>query len=421
MEIEKHHDRLREEDSSNSKSWSELPPDLLDLVFKRLTFANFHRAKSVCSSWLSSSKQSMPRNNHTPWLILFPKDAENNSCRLFNPEEKDKLYKQTREDEDLRSEFAKSFCIATFGNWLLMRDPLYTLSIVNLFTNEIITLPPVESQLGTTKIDRISFDNIEFRITSDKGKKYERRGLRFQSPLLWIDEKTRDYIVLWGILERYCKGCVVYSRNGDNSWNQIPETPDCCDMVYKDSKLYFLSSSRSFIIFDFFSGGMMMTPPQVSFQSFVSVDLYRSLRISVNIVATMIVVTVSGEVLKVEKLWGRLAGWSFRVYKAYSSSGLFERRKVIDSLGDDDEAMLLDQGITVLADDANGFVRNSIYFSVSRHNHSHETFYVFNLETKKTEPLHKFDSSSSVDQFSRGRWLFPNFTESKQVTGREVL
>lgn len=404
MEIEKHDDRR---DTSKSKSWSELPPDLLDLVFKRLTSADFQRAKSVCSSWLSSSRQSAPRNNHQiPWLILFPKTGENKSWRLFNPEEEDKLYRARREEEDLGSEFAKSFCVATCGNWLLMRDPLFTLYIVNLFTHETISLPPVESQLGTMKIERMrASDDTEFRVTCDSGKEYKHKkgSLRLQSPLLWIDEKTRDYVVVWGLVERHCKCCVVYCTRGDTSWNQIPGTSDCCDMVYKDSKLYFLSSSCSFIIFDF-----TVTPPQLKFQSGVYVDLYRSRRIPVNVVATTIVVTVTGQVLKVEKLWGRSAGWSFRVYKAYSPSGFFEKRKVIDSLGDD-EAMLLDQGITVLASGTNGFVRNSIYFSRT---HSHDTFYVFNLHTHKTEPLHKFDSSSSLDHFSRGRWFLPSFTQA---------
>uniref|UniRef100_A0A1J3FHI9 Putative F-box protein n=1 Tax=Noccaea caerulescens TaxID=107243 RepID=A0A1J3FHI9_NOCCA len=414
MEIEKHHDR----DTSNSKSWSELPPELLDLVFKRLTMADFQRAKSVCSSWLSSSRQSVPRNNNQmiPWLILFPKDVENNPCLLFNPEEKDKLYRTRREEADLGSEFAKSFCIATCGNWLLMRDPLFTLYIVNLFTHEIIRLPPVETQLGTMKIERMRDDgDLEFRVTCDSGKVYKHKkgSLRLQSSLLWIDEKTRDYIVVWGLVERHC--CVVYCKNGDTSWNQIPETLDCCDMVYKDSKLYFLSSSCGFIIFD-----MMIPfpfPPQVTFQCSVYVCKNRC-RCSEyverdrcrhgyrqSVAATMIVVTVTGQVLKVEKISGiHSRTWSFRVYKVYSSGSV----EKIDSLGD--EALLLDQGITVLANDTNGLVRNSIYFSYPC---ADTIFCVFNLEEQKMELLHRFDSSSSssVDQFSRGRWFLPSFTQ----------
>ncbi|CAF2026507.1 unnamed protein product [Brassica napus] len=83
---------------------------------------------------------------------------------LFNPEEKDKLYKTQL---DLGLEFANSSCIKTFGSWLLMQNLQLNLYIVNLFTHEMITLPLVESLLGMTEVERI-LDN-EFRIKSNNG------------------------------------------------------------------------------------------------------------------------------------------------------------------------------------------------------------------------------------------------------------
>lgn len=233
MEIEeKHnpnsHERLRPRDTP--ESWSELPLDLVLSVFKRLSFANFQRAKSVCTSWHSSSRQCVPKNQ-THWLVLFPEENnDNNSCTLFNLEEEDKLYRT----QDLGLEFAKSFCMETYRSWLLMCNRMHNLYIVNLFTHERIDLPPVEAQRGVTKMERTLYDDV-FRITSHNGKEY--KGIRQRSPVLWIDEKTREYVVSWEL-----RGlCVVYSRKGDASWNQIPETSSCCDMVYMDSKLYFLS------------------------------------------------------------------------------------------------------------------------------------------------------------------------------------
>ncbi|CAN7071151.1 unnamed protein product [Brassica oleracea var. botrytis] len=154
-------------------SWSELPLDLLNMVFKRLGFVDFQRAKSVCSSWLSSSRQSVPKKNHTPWLILFREEQNNSYCKLFNPEEKERLYKT----QDTGLDFSKSVCEATYGSWLLMHDLCYNLHIVNLFTNERIILPSLESQLGVTKEKR----------TKPKNRKL--------SSLFWIDEKTKDYVV----------------------------------------------------------------------------------------------------------------------------------------------------------------------------------------------------------------------------------
>ncbi|CAH8340299.1 unnamed protein product [Eruca vesicaria subsp. sativa] len=378
------------------KSWPELPLDLLISVFKRLSFANFQRAKSVCSSWHSASKQCIPKNQ-IHWLVLFPEENNNNdnySCTLFNLEEKDKLYRT----KDLSLEFAKSSCIETYRSWLLMRNRMHNLYIVNLFTHERNDLPTVEAQHGVTKMERTLDDDV-FRITSHNGKEY--KGIRLRSPVLWIDEKTREYVVLWELHAL----CVVYSRKGDTSWNQLPDTSRCCDMVYSDSKLYFLSLSGQFRIFDF-SGEF----PKQTFQCGVIVEIFRlglQLRQPSNswsIVATKLVVTVTGEVLKVEKWWkSRSKTWSFRIFKV-CSSGFLKKRDRINSLGD--ESILLDQGITVLANDTDGFIKNSVYFSVSVAKDVHDIF-LFNLETQKTEPLHRFDCSSV--QFSRARWFLPSF------------
>ncbi|CAH8350027.1 unnamed protein product [Eruca vesicaria subsp. sativa] len=220
------------------KSWSNLPLDLLNLVFERLGFADFQRAKSVCSSWLSFSRQCV-RKNHVPWVLLFPQNNQTNSCMLFNPEEKDKLYKTI----DLGLEFANSLCLKTYGSWLLMQNLQLNLYIVNLFTHERINLPPVESQLGMTMVERV-LDN-QFRITSNNG--YGWKGMDVRSPVFWIDEKTKDHVVLWAL----STFCVVYSKTGDNSWNQIPQISDCLDMVYKDHKLYLSTYSGKIKIFDF--------------------------------------------------------------------------------------------------------------------------------------------------------------------------
>ncbi|KAG7594991.1 F-box domain [Arabidopsis thaliana x Arabidopsis arenosa] len=391
------HERLR------PKSWSDLPLDLLISVFERLSFANYQRAKSLCSSWYSASRHSVPKNQ-IPWLILFPgeEDDDNNnkeknfSCTLFNPEEKHKLYKT----QDLGVEFAKSVCMATYGSWLLMRDPrrypLYNMHIVNLFTHERIDLPPVE----------LLWKDYERRVASHKRTWY--RGLSIRSPVFWIDEKTKDYLVVWGFRD----WCVVYFKKGDTSWNQIPQTSDCYHMVYKDHKLYFLSYIEGiFKIFDF-SG----ETPQQTFQSCVRVELFqigRQLRIPSNswrIRATQLVVTVTGNVLKVEKWYrGRDRSLSFRVFKVYTSGGYIKKPEQIYSLGN--EFMLLDQGITVLANNTDGFIRNSIYFSTS-HGKNTDDIFIFNLETQETErPLHTLSDSSPI-HFSRVQWFLPSFTHT---------
>ena len=371
------------------KSWSELPSDLLISLLERLSFTDFRRAKSVCRSWYSASRQCVPKNNNIPWLLLFPED-NNSCCTLFNPEEKDKLYRTQYLDLVL----PRIFCLKTCGSWLLMRNRSSNLYLLNLFTKERINLPPVESQVGTTKLERTV---VGFRITCPDGSK-PGKPMHIRSPVVWIDEKTKDYLVSWGL--GTC--CVVYSKKGDNSWTQIPEALDCCDMVYKDHKRYFSSYSGKVKIFDF-SGEI---PQQIVIEEKHIVPplvILKPIDYSVHwpsIDATNIVVTVTGDVLKVVKVWTYWSrSWSFRLYKVYSLG--FKQHEQVYSLGD--EAMLLDLGITVLANDNDGIRRNSIYFSDCKN--TNKVFH-FSFETRKMERLHKFDCSSV--QLSSSQWFLPS-------------
>ncbi|CAD5327862.1 unnamed protein product [Arabidopsis thaliana] len=379
--------------SHTSHTWSELPLDLLNLVFERLSFANIRRAKSVCSSWYSASIQVVPKK-HIHWLICFPRDNNNNSCTLLNPEEKDKVYKT----QDFGEEFTKSVCRATHGSWLLMGDRWCDLYIVNLFTHDWISLPPADLLWKDYALRHASQRTIStYRV---RYKPYVGRNIR--DPVFWIDEKTKDYVVLWGLMD----WCVFYCKKGDTCWNQIPKTSDCFHMVYKDHKLYFLNKTGSFKIFDF-CGDI----PQQTFEWSVKVERSQfgppPPSNPWKVIATKLVVTVTGKVLKVEEMRGaRPRTWSFRVFEVYSSEFLKKKERLMNSLGD--ESMLLDQGITVLANDTGGFIRNTIYFSASHGNNTND-IYIFNLETQKTEPLHTLDSYSSSVQFYGAQWFVPSF------------
>ncbi|WZZ30902.1 hypothetical protein YC2023_014303 [Brassica napus] len=148
-----------------------------------------------------------------------------------------------------------------------MRNRLSNLYLVNLFTKERINLPPVESQVGTTKLERTV---VGFRITCPDGSK-PGKPMHIRSPVFWIDEKTKDYLVSWGL--GTC--CVVYSKKGDNSIydfsGEIPQQSFWCRCVYVER-------------FAFDGGGPRR--PHVSNRR--------------RLVVTKLVVTVTGDVLKVE-------------------------------------------------------------------------------------------------------------------------
>ncbi|XP_010439373.1 PREDICTED: putative F-box protein At5g66830 [Camelina sativa] len=362
----------------NRHCWSNLPPDLLQIVFERLGFTDFKRAKSVCTSWESASRKSQPKNQ-IPWLILFPKD--NNYGLLFNPEEQGKLYKT----QDLGDDFAKSFCVGAYRSWLLMLDPqyrdcanpLYNLYILDLLTRERSTLPTLESEFGLIP------------------------------PVFWVDEKTKDYLVIGMFDEEN----VVSFKKGDNSWKQVHELSgigECFNIVYKDHKLYCLGYCK-LKIFDF-STDKPVKVFKISVRGYILILLRCPGRMPQNIPLTRmknnVVVTLSGDVLIVTSIrQGGSKIWNFEIYKMDSSKGNKWEQKF--SIGN--EAILLDLGITVLAEDIGGIKKNSIYFNATDYDDQHDEndVFIFSLDTKKVEQPHQSVCSSVPG--SNARWFLPSF------------
>ena len=354
---------------SPPRCWSELPLDLMQLIFERLSFTDFERAKSVCSSWQTGSRQSKP-NNKIPWMILLPE--EKSYCLLFNPEDREeKLYKTG-------DYFSNNiYCLATCRSWLLMNPsyenwehPVY---IFNLLTRERINLPL------TTPVRRL------------------------HSAVLWIDDKTKDYLVI--------RESLAYVKKGYNSWKQISEgIQNQEDMVFKDHKLYCLTNNE-LRIFDF-SGEFPLQLSRASLGGGGRVNEIFSLRMRFPGVPWYVqqvrkkknvVLTVRGDVLIVKSKNPAMSEtWNFKIFKMDSSSKGLEE---IYSLGD--EAIILDLGITVLAKDQEGVISNSIYFTDEEIHWYGTEIFVFNLDTKKVEQLPPLVSSSA--SFSRARWFLPSF------------
>lgn len=96
--------------------------------------------------------------------------------------------------------------------------------ILNVFTQEKIDLPSMElSFLGLEQVDDL--DEWDYFI--------ERKDIikSRQSAVLWIDERTRDYVVAWV----YKRNLLFIHKTGDEMWLRNPEGTKCEDMVFKDS------------------------------------------------------------------------------------------------------------------------------------------------------------------------------------------
>ncbi|KAG7580309.1 hypothetical protein ISN44_As08g001190 [Arabidopsis suecica] len=337
--------RRQEEKEAN---WSELCPDLLRGIFKRLSFTALNRAKSVCSWWYSASRGCVPNQNQIPWLILFPHEEESNknssSCVLFVPEDQDKVYTS----KNLGVDFAQSRCLTTCGSWLLMLNLLRDVDvyILNPLTGERIDLPDIDIP-------------------------YARNYLRYNRACFRIDNKTKDYLVVM-----LC--CRVFTKKGYNKWQKFPHLDCYEDFVYdhKHQKLYIRHANCLVNIWD------------------LSGDNPRK-------DGTRTAVTVSGEFFMVSSIVQGCKTWHFHIYKKNQVDGKLVK---VDSLGD--EALIYDMGITVAANGIPGIKKNSIYFSGLDHDiHNRDHILVFDLTTRKIEPLPQCVFSSI--RFSDARWFFP--------------
>ncbi|KAJ8625218.1 hypothetical protein MRB53_033748 [Persea americana] len=152
---------MSEEDSTiREATWSDLPPDLLDQIFRRLTFPDTRRMSAVCKLWRSALESEPPAGvlSSMPWLMVgneaegggLPKGARRiggSVRRFFNPVDR-RLY------EIETADFERSVCHAAVGDWLLQsvcgegneeEGEKWEVFFLNPFTRVRIDLPGVHS------------------------------------------------------------------------------------------------------------------------------------------------------------------------------------------------------------------------------------------------------------------------------------
>ncbi|CAG7884044.1 unnamed protein product [Brassica rapa] len=152
----------------------------------------------------------------------------------------------------------------------------------------------------------------------------------FISPVLWIDEKTKDYLVV----RMFNEENAVSIRKGDNSWKpitqlQFPCIYECYNMVYKDHKLYCLDHYNLTIFY--FSGHVPSQVFEISVDGCVNrttvagairhlgtIPCKRYLACYKN----SMVVTVDGDVLILNSVRESMSYiWDFKIYKMGSLTG----------------------------------------------------------------------------------------------------
>ncbi|EOA25086.1 hypothetical protein CARUB_v10018394mg [Capsella rubella] len=346
-------------------NWSDLVQDIWSLVFKNLSFTDFARAKTVCSTWYFASKSSSPRQNHTPWLILY----EDTHWLLFNSEE-GKSYKT-----QYLGRFAQCRGVATCGRWVLVFDKEVNFYIINPFTPEIIHLPPLESN-RSAEFKRRGNYSFDIRHSTGMGK-----NVIVKTAVLWVDEKTKDYLVVWSYKEAcYSSPYICYCRKRDQEWFEIPKSSEnvrgCLDLAYKDKKLYIRSYIGSIRILDFTLGDYL--PREIYNHPYA----YRPFDPKLVSGKVRMKLTTSGDVLMVQRMIGHTdKRVRFQVYKMSSTReywdkvcsgekedtfwmggcGNAEYWERVESL-ENEEALVWDLSVTLPTKDVYGIKKDSIYY-----------------------------------------------------------
>ncbi|KAF3604086.1 hypothetical protein F2Q69_00039255 [Brassica cretica] len=356
--------------------------DLVILVMERLSFVDFHRARCVSSVWYSASKSCRMRQAN-PWLVLFPADvlhlpleSIDDSCKLFDP-----IDNKSYTVRDLGSDILRTSCLASYNSWFLMLDRKTRFYLLNMLTRERIHLPSLDSMESTEAFHYK--DNVTLLSTC----------YGIGAAVLWVDERNKDYFVVWAF-----DRSLAYHKKGDDGWRVFRSSTNqrCVDMVFIESKLYVLIEDGSITSFDFSCGDSPM-----EFASFTpSPECYDSFDFD------HLAVTLSGQVLAIS----RERRHSLNIYKMDPKSSKWS---IIKSLGD--EALLLDQQITVPAKD--GVSKNCVYYNNDRfgrgNNYSlgedDNGICVVNIHTKNEVQLFNHLTASSPLPFKDARWFVPTF------------
>ncbi|KFK31074.1 hypothetical protein AALP_AA6G064900 [Arabis alpina] len=369
--------------------WSELCIEVMQLILESFTFPDFHRARFVCRNWYKISKSCVYKY---PWLIIFPeKYSGNETCKLYDPRQ-DKTY----ETKNFGTELSQSTCLASYGNWLLMMNQKLEFSILNVLSSERINLPRLKLR-GKVKFRRPRNRGVVLVQGTDGGTEpichvYIKTGT------LWIDEKTKDFVVSWIYNDEYL---FCYKNGGDDSWWYLEGTK-CLSVAYDDreQKLYVYTCLDFIKILDF-SGEKPKELVEENWHCLVPQPWER-------IRKRRIAVRSSGDVVVVLSLKGFPANQEERLFYVFKMNREGRKWERVESLGA--EMLVFGDGLTLAA---SGKESDLIYFvagdlwSPQSDAVSQSSAGVFDLKTAESG-WYQFPYCSSND-----RWFVPEFGKKK--------
>ncbi|ONK75422.1 uncharacterized protein A4U43_C03F16680 [Asparagus officinalis] len=221
----------------SSPDWANLFPEVLTLIAKRLSAADYARFSAVCTSWASvaSPENGMPGplalRRGQPYL-LFSGDGvgdceQSDFCTLFDF--LDDSFRRIRPLPEIRGKWLVG---SQFG-WLAVVDELANPSLLNPFTRTQIELPPITT---VPDVDPV-YDSEGSLVGYNREEEYYplelcRVPLVISKIVLSSAPTAGDF----GAVAIGPSGLLMFARPGERKWNlwDICRLYAVVDVIYRD-------------------------------------------------------------------------------------------------------------------------------------------------------------------------------------------
>ncbi|KAJ4797305.1 F-box protein family-like [Rhynchospora pubera] len=120
------------------RQWTDLPIEMVELLFQRLSLVDCLRVSTLCKAWASTS-QSIPEENAWPWLMHSP-DVFNGKCKFFDPV----CGKEYSLEMDVLFTNQQIAFHSSRDGWVVMSEGDEAIYVLNPLTKEMIELPGLD-------------------------------------------------------------------------------------------------------------------------------------------------------------------------------------------------------------------------------------------------------------------------------------
>lgn len=238
---------------SISVDWSDLPPELLETIAKKLNIhKDYVRFRAVCLAWRSATPR-IPKHLpcQLPWLMLPRKTNQNpqsNTRNFFNVYD-DKVHLiDLPEDSDSHRR-----CGSSYG-WLVILEETPSISIVNPLTQAKHHLPPLSSFPNVTSFEPSEIGK-EYTLKTSEGEVYtcNSKEMRdsFIKKAIFSSSPSNENIDYYALAILNQTGDLAYCKKGDDCWKFIEDANSFCeDVVFHKGCFYAVSKHGTIAICD---------------------------------------------------------------------------------------------------------------------------------------------------------------------------